>query len=109
MTISSYPSAFLRQEKDGEEWTGALLLVFRKEKALTKRGGRVVAGLLRGTLEQSRVVNTRTIKPEFCLVVDVFHEGVHHAPRSRKRLGIEIESACRQIAILWPAIGTRAA
>lgn len=109
VTISAYPSALLRQEKDGEEWNGALLLVFRKEKALTKRGGRVVADLLRGALAESRVVNAHTIKPEFCLVVDVFHEGVHHAPRSRKRLGSEIESACWQIAVLWPAIGTRAA
>jgi hypothetical protein len=85
------------------------LLVFRKERALTKRGGRVVADLLRGALAHSRVENTRTIKPEFCLEVDVFHEGVHLAPRGRKRLGIELESACRQIATLWPAIGTRAA
>jgi hypothetical protein len=109
VTISAYPSALLQQEKDGEEWAGALLPVFRKEKALTKRGGRIVADLLRGALVHSRVFDTRTIKPEFCLVVDVFHGGVHFAPRGRKRLGVELESACRQIAVLWPAIGTRAA
>ncbi len=93
----------------GSGWCETSTIGFRKEKALTKRVGKAVADLLRGALAQSRVFDTRTIKPEFCLVVDVFHEGVHHAPRGRKRLGVEIESACREIAILWLAIGTRAA
>jgi len=46
----------------GEERTGALLLVFRKEKALSKHGGNAVAELLRGAVVQSRLVHPLSVK-----------------------------------------------
>jgi hypothetical protein len=107
--ISAYPLAVLRHEARGQERTGALLLVFRKEKPLTKKAGTAAADLLRGAVAQSGLVHRLTVKPELCIVVDVFHGAVHHAPRSRARLSNEIESACREIAIRWPTLGRRAA
>jgi hypothetical protein len=93
----------------GDERTGALLLVFRKEKALSKKAGIAAGELLRSAVAESGLVNPLTVKPELCIVVDVFEGEVHHAPRSRKRLGSEIESACREIANRWPTLGKRVA
>ncbi len=93
----------------GHDRAGALFLAFRKKKPLPTRAGTAVAELLRRGLEKSGLVNPLNIKPEFCVVVDVFRDRVYLAPRGRKILGYEIESACREIAILWPSVGRRAA
>lgn len=44
VAISAYPSAILRYEARRDEHAGALLIVFRKEKALTKHAGTAAAG-----------------------------------------------------------------
>lgn len=109
VTISAYPLVLLKRLVRGSDQVGALLLVFRKDEALTKHGGDATAELLRGAVVEGGLIAPSSIKPELCLVVDVFHSGVHHAPRNRKRLISEIESACREISVLWPAVGRRVA
>lgn len=100
--ISVAPVVLLRRVKrDGSEETGALLLAISKGVKLSDHSGRAVAEILRQALVQGGLVSVR---PKLCMVVDIFARGVFVAPPRNQRLTSEIESACREIAVRWPAI-----
>ena len=90
-----------RQTREGVVETGGLLLVFRKEAALGKKGGAAVAELLRRGLVATA---GRPVVHELCVVVDVFSSQVFQPPRRSVRLNAEIESACREIVARWNAV-----
>lgn len=81
--------------------TGALLVVMRKEKPLGERGGKAVAELVRLALVAA---GHESVRPELCLALDVFHEHLSRATGRGHRIGVEIASACREIAVRWPAL-----
>jgi hypothetical protein len=53
VAISAYPLAILRHEAREQERTDALLVVFRKEKPLSKQSGTAAADLLRGAVRKA--------------------------------------------------------
>jgi len=100
--VSVFPTATLAAPgKRGSIERGALLLVYRKEAALDVHGGKVVAEILRRAIVRAGAIN---VAPRLCIVVDVFGGMAFEAPARNRRLTMEIESACREIAIRWPMI-----
>jgi len=100
--ISAAPVVLLqRTKRDGSTEVGALMTVMTKQVKLSDHSGRAVAELLRQALLDAGYTNVR---PRLCLIVDVFAGTVFYAPSARKRLSSEIASACREIAVRWPAI-----
>jgi hypothetical protein len=90
-----------RTSRGGVTESGGLLLVFRKETPLGKKGGTVVAELLRRGLIAAA---GRPVAHDLCLVVDVFAGLVFTPPTRSVRLNEEIESACREIVARWHAV-----
>jgi hypothetical protein len=110
VNISARPLVLLERCRHEEVHLGALLLVLRKEKALTEHSGEAVAQLMRSALSASELATRGSIRPEFCIVVDVFGASIFRAPTRNKRALEEIRSACREISAHWPFIaGVRAA
>jgi hypothetical protein len=99
--ISVFPTVTLVRQVRCAIECGALLVVFRKEAPLGRNGGRAVAEVLRRALLNA---SDRAVRGELCIVVDVFSGGVFTAPSHSKQLMAEIESACREIAVRWPAV-----
>jgi hypothetical protein len=110
VNISARPLVLLERRGRDEVQLGAILVVFRKDKTLTKHVGQSVAQLLRSALAASPLSLRGVIRPELCVVVDVFDGGIYGAPLRNTRALDEIQSACREIATRWPFIaGARAA
>lgn len=100
--ISAMPIVLLqRTKRDGSVENGALMVAMAKRLKLSDHSGRAVAEILREALLEAGYLNVR---PRMCLVVDVFSRRVFDAPVRSQRLANEIESACREIAVRWPAI-----
>ena len=99
--VSVRACVMLSRERRGVEQTGGVLTVFRKEEALGQVGGTVAAELLRRGLVHAGYAN---VVPSLCVVVDVFAGKCYTAPVRSKRLTDNVESACREIAVRWPAL-----
>jgi hypothetical protein len=106
LLISTRPLALIRRATRKGERFGAILVVARKEEALTLKGGKAIAVLLRRALVANGVYTSEQIDPQLCVVVDVFHNGVFEAPPRSKRVVEEIRSACREIVARWPFIAS---
>jgi hypothetical protein len=105
VAISVSPSVILRRvNRRGRVESGALLLAIRKGEVLDERSGIAVGEMLRLSLTQN---GYQSVKPMLCVVADVFGGAVYSAPSRSQRLGSEIESACREIAVRWPSIPDR--
>jgi len=102
VSISIAPAVILRRTaRDGTETWGALVVVFRKGEALGTRGGKAVAELVRLCLANSGYKN---IRADLCIAVDVFSGRIFTASGRGTRVAAEIASACREIAVRWPAL-----
>jgi hypothetical protein len=105
VAISVAPSLILRRvNRRGDTESGALLLAIRKGDALDERSGIAVGEMLRLSLIHN---GYPLVRPTLCLIADVFGGAVYSAPSRSQRLGKEIESACREIAVRWPSIPER--
>lgn len=102
VVVSSRPLVLLsRENKDGSVQRGALQIVLRKEAVLDDRGGEAVALILKEALCNAGHIN---VSPKLCMVLDVFGGKVFCAPTRSSRLLDDIKSACREIAVRWPAV-----
>lgn len=101
--ISIRPLALSRRNVKGNIRSGGVLAVFRKGEALSERGAKAVAELLRRALEDSGL---ESVHPSDCVVVDVFSGEIYSASTRGKRISSDIASACREIAVRWPALAT---
>lgn len=99
--VSVYPTVSLARQVRGATECGGLLLVFRKEAPLGRNGGRAAAEVLRRALLNA---GGQPVRADLCVVIDVFGGGVFTAPSHSKQLMADIESACREIAVRWPAV-----
>lgn len=107
VSVSVFPTVMLQRTwPDGRSETGALLLVFRKEAALQEHGGEAAAEVLRRALARAKVPG---VSRELCIVADVFAQEHFCAPKSNIRLMREVEAACREIAVVWPTVQSKAA
>lgn len=106
VSVSIFPQVLLtRVRNDGTREYGAMLVVMRKSEALGTRGGEVVAELLRRALVSMGLGERGVIDPALCMVVDVFHPGFFQARRQGgKRVALNLDCACREIAAHWPEI-----
>lgn len=104
LRISTRPLALIRRMTRKGERFGAILVVTRKEEALTAKGGKAIAVLLRRALVANGIYTSEQIDPALCIVVDVFHNAVYEAPSRSKRVVEEIRAACREIVARWPFI-----
>ena len=99
VTVSVMPAVLLSRTQAREPRVhGAMLVVMNKTIGLSDRSGEAVAELLRQALCGA---GFEQVRPEMCLVVDVFRDRVYRAPRASKRVSGEIASACREIAMRW--------
>lgn len=101
VSVSVVPAVVLSRATRSGRASGAMLVVMNKTIGLSDRGGEAVAELLRQALVQA---GHEGVRPDLCLVVDVFRDRVYHAPRAAKRLSEEIASACREIAMRWETL-----
>jgi len=102
VSISIAPAVLLRRTKrDGMEYCGALIVVLRKDEPLGLQGGKAVAELGRLALANAGYKN---IRPDLCVAVDVFGGRIFTAAGRGQRIAGEIASACREIAVRWPAL-----
>jgi hypothetical protein len=102
VSISIAPAVLLRRTKrDGMEYCGALTVVLRKDEPLGLQGGKAVAELARLALANAGYKN---IRPDLCVAVDVFGGRIFTAAGRGQRIAGEIASACREIAVRWPAL-----
>jgi hypothetical protein len=102
VTISVAPLALLKRSgRAGVVQSGAVLAVFRKNEMLGDRSGRAVAELLRRVLIEA---GHPGVRPELCIVVDIFSAKVISTTARGHRVAEEVESACREIAARWPAL-----
>lgn len=110
--VSVFPIVSINMQVRGNEASGALLLVFRKERPLTKRSGQAIADIMRRAITSHALdgMASTALDPRLCLVVDVFHGGVFTPPSRSLALFRDVQSACREVSTLWPFIeDTRAA
>lgn len=98
VAVSVMPAVVLSRAARSGRAYGAMLVVMNQTIGLSDRSGEAVAELLRQALARA---GYEGVRPELCLVVDVFRDRVFHAPRASKRLSEEIASACREIAMRW--------
>ncbi len=82
---------------------GALKLYINKSNPLTDESGKYISTVLYRYLAEV-VSSENCVVPGLCVVVDVFGQTVHIAPKTYKRSMVDINCACQNIAILWPAL-----
>ena len=102
--ITAAPLVLLqRTGRGGAPQVGALLAMFRKERAVGERGGKVAAEIVRRALVEAGYAG---VHPELCVAVDVFGGARFQAPRHGKQIADDLASACREIAGRWPTLPT---
>ena len=102
VTITAAPVVLLRRVgRGGAGQTGALLTMFRKGKAMGAHGGKVAAEVVRRSLEEAGYDG---VHPNLCIALDVFSGEAFRATRHYKQIAAELTSACREIAVRWPAL-----
>lgn len=102
VAVSVFPLVTSRRVVRGRVRTGAILAVMRKTEPVGDIAGKAIAELLRRALTQS---GYEDVHPADCIVVDVFQGEHFTAPVRGERILSDIRSACREIAVRWPALG----
>jgi hypothetical protein len=104
VTVSVMPLVALeRVSAKKVQQSGAMLLVFNQttDLQLQPSSAKALAELLRSAMVAAGFANVR---PELCVVIDVFAGTVATAPTGGQRIANEIASACREISMRWPAL-----
>lgn len=84
-----------------KEIKGAIKLIFSKTRKIELQEGAVIAAGLQQHLETLYKIK---LKPENCLVLDVFHDRKFTAPKFLQPSKMQMKMACREILELWPTI-----
>jgi hypothetical protein len=104
VAISVRPELLIRVEGKGQsQSSGAIKLCFAKGSALSNEAANYVGTMLREFTSRF-VPPLKTAIPRDCIVIDVFAERVHVAPRATKRRLNELLDACSEIAAMWDSI-----
>ena len=101
VAVSVYPLVLSRRAVRGRIREGAMLAVFQKNEPVGDRAGVAIAEILHRALQQTGLEN---LHPAECLVADVFRRKVFSAKPQNQRVLSNITSACREIAVRWPAL-----
>jgi len=100
VAVSVYPLVLSRRQVRGRVRQGAILAVFQKTDPLEERERKAAAEVLHRALAQ---MSQPDLHPSDCLVVDVF-SGQFSCAAESQRMFSNISSACREIAVRWPAL-----
>lgn len=88
--------------RTGDILLGEIKLCFSKTHPLDREAGEYVGTALYEDAQMT-MSDQGKIDPSYCMIIDVFAGKVHMAPRAyitRKR---DMEAACAEIALHWPA------
>ncbi|AMV38424.1 hypothetical protein [Planctomyces sp. SH-PL62] len=96
------PEILLEGVIDGEMRGGAVKFYFSKGHPLTSPAASYGALLLQRYCE-ANLPDRATVQNRQCIICDVRVGEVHHSPEATVRREREIEAACAEIAVRWPA------
>ncbi|WP_165253344.1 hypothetical protein [Paludisphaera soli] len=96
------PEVLLEGLVDGEARGGALKFYFSKGHSLTRSAASYGALLLKRYCEEG-LPGDAIVLNKLCIICDVRAAEIHHAPEATMRREREIEAACAEIALRWPA------
>lgn len=82
---------------------GGLKLYINKSNPLTDESGKYISTVLYRHIVEN-ISSENYVEHNLCIVIDVFGQTIHVAPKSFKRSMSDVTSACQNIAILWPAL-----
>ncbi len=97
--VSIAPDVTINGTFRGKEFVGAIKIHLSKGHPLDEASGKYVTTLLRSHLEE--VHGSARVRPEFCILLDIFTGRYQTAPKSFRVLRKEIEAACKEIKLLW--------
>jgi hypothetical protein len=100
--VSAFPDLLLRGTPRYGASAGALKFFFPREPRLSQQVGQWMASVLHYYL--ANVLNNGNAHHGLCIVHDVRGNVSHHATGSHARLFRNVEHACREVALLWPAV-----
>lgn len=101
VAVSVRPSLILRGRYRGMTVCGAVKFYFGKTHVLSEDAGFNAATILHQYVEEHLVRGNERVSPRHCMVVDVFAQAVHRAPRNYKRRRADVAAACQEIALRW--------
>ncbi|OIR01324.1 hypothetical protein GALL_166120 [mine drainage metagenome] len=100
VTLHLKPDTLLVDKKT-KKITGFFKLIFSKSRNVEWNEATISAGAIRNHVEKTFVIK---LKPENCLVIDVFNRRKHNAPKFLQINKVHVKMACAEIADIWPTI-----
>lgn len=97
--VSISPEILITGVIKKKEFVGAIKIHISKSNPLNEKSGKYVATLVHRFLEN--LYPGKTVRPDFCISLDVFTGQYFLAPRSFKSMRKDIEAACNEIRLLW--------
>lgn len=97
VTVSVRPELLI-ESPDGKT-TGGVKLYFSKSAPLSEERARYSGAILQMAIEAVRNSQADYRK---CLILDVFAQRRHQAPRTSQRRRQDVEAACAEISAIWP-------
>jgi hypothetical protein len=102
--VSLRPEFFLKAtDKNGNPIKGVVKLYVSKKNPLTDYTGKAIATLCLEYLENMSKPAGAPSR-DLLLVIDVFAQTIHTAPKATARIRQDIEATCREISRLWPSV-----
>ncbi|SFQ30807.1 hypothetical protein [Parafilimonas terrae] len=84
-----------------KEIKGAIKLVLSKTRHIDLPEANIIAASIKNHLESLYKIK---LKPENCIVIDVFHRRKYTAPKFIQTAKMQIKLACNEILTAWPTI-----
>jgi len=104
VNLSVRPELLLKSISHSPLYIGAIKLYLSKDHRLDDESGRYISTVLAHFVSECIATANDTVEKRRCLVFDIFGGEVYQAPKATKRRFNEIESACEEIALLWPHV-----
>lgn len=105
VSVSVRPDFLIHFQKRGVECVGALKLHFMRSKSssLRESGQEYVAMMCYKWLADNNTTPRKPM-PNHCFSLDVFRKSLVQSPTATKRRMSDVEAACSEIALIWPAV-----
>ncbi|HEX5153622.1 MAG TPA: hypothetical protein VFW07_19370 [Parafilimonas sp.] len=100
VTIHIKPDVILL-DATTKEIKGAIKLVFSKSRNIDSPEANIIAAGIKSHLDSLYKIK---LKPENCIVLDVFHRRKFTAPKFLQTAKMQIKLACKEIVDTWPTI-----
>lgn len=100
VTLHLKPTVILQDKKTGEI-KGFIKLAFSKSRAIDQLEAQTILSAIKSHMEGLHRI---TLKPENCLLLDVFQRRKFQAPKFSQVNKTQLRMLCTEIAELWPTI-----